>query len=260
MPEKIRDDYIVPMLDRGLSILEYIYDKKRPAGVREIATALDIPKATVYRLLYTLKKHGYVTQDESDQYRLGLTYITYSSQLKNQWDFLSAVRPILKKAVEEIGETINISILYNDTAIILDSLQGEEFFISRNLIPITPLYCSAMGKIFLANYTDSELKNYIRKTNFKPRTVSTITTGGTLMKELDSIKEKGIAYDREEYEYGLTCIGRGIYKNGELLSAISISGPTSRLKHKGFEKLESQLSACGDEIENLIERVDISLF
>lgn len=60
--------------------------------------------------------------------------------------------------------------------------------------------------------------------------------------------ETGTAHDREEYEYGLTCMAKGVYFKGMLIAGVSLSGPTSRLEHKGMERLEEALADVADAL------------
>lgn len=74
------------------------------------------------------------------------------------------------------------------------------------------------------------------------------------IKEKENILKTKIAYDLEEYEYGLTCIGTPITVNNKVLAAISVSGPTTRLKYKTFENLEKALKETAKKIEDNIAK------
>ena len=61
-------------------------------------------------------------------------------------------------------------------------------------------------------------------------------------KEKETFFETKITYDNEEFEYGLSCISTAVYNNeGKIIAALSVSGPSSRLIHKGYEELEKRL-------------------
>ena len=116
------------------------------------------------------------------------------------------------------------------------------------------MYCSSIGKVFLANMNNKELEDYFSNEDFNLRTVNTITSMEKFLDEKDTILGKNIAYDNEEYEYGLTCISAPIYNfNKEIVACISISGPTSRLKFKGLEKIENKLLNITNKISSSVE-------
>ncbi|MDO5301140.1 MAG: IclR family transcriptional regulator [Tissierellia bacterium] len=244
-----KDQYIVPMVARAVDILSYLSREGGFHGIHEISYVLDIPKATVFKVLYTLQQAQFITKNAEDQYALGLAFLTFSSELKNNLDFRTYTKPIMERVARNCGESVNLGLLMDDTVVVMDTAKGEDFFIVRQLIPYSPLYCSGMGKIFLSSFTQEEFEDYLRRTELAPRTVSTLTDPGALNEDRLRTREKGLGYDREEYEYGLTCIATGIHHQGKLLAAVSISGPTSRLKHKGMGAMEEAVLELAREME-----------
>lgn len=243
-----KSDYTVPMVEKALQILRFLLEHNDEFSIGDIATALDIPKTSVFKILHTLETERFVTKDASDRYSLGFGFIPYDAEVKNRWDFTKVTRPIMERATAACGESLNLGILADDAIVMLDTIPGEEFFIIRHLIPVAPLYCSSIGKIFLSEYSEERFAEYIARHTLTPRTISTLTTPEALRADLDEVLETGTAHDREEYEYGLTCMAKGIYSEGELIAGISLSGPTSRLKHKGMERLEGILADVADAL------------
>ena len=71
-PHKKQLNYVVPGLDRGLEVLEALSQDKRPATVAELTKRLDLPRSSVFRILCTLERKGYVEADASGKaYELG---------------------------------------------------------------------------------------------------------------------------------------------------------------------------------------------
>lgn len=261
MDKQVKSEYIVPMLDKTLQILDYLRQHTGYSRIAEISNELDIPKGTVFRILYTLSLANFVTKDKEDRYSLGVAFINYGSTLKNEWDILTLTRPLMEEAAKEIGETINIGIATEKKdIIILDSIAGEDFFIARHLIPVTPMYCSSIGKIFLSQMGEEELEDYLENQEFVPKTISTITSKEGLLKELEEVREKNLAFDREEYTYGLTCVGSGVFVNDKLQVGISITGPTTRLEHKGMKRIEEKVQSLAKAIEEIPGLVNLLVF
>ena len=70
----------------------------------------------------------------------------------------------------------------------------------------------------------------------KKYTKHTIDNYKDLIAELKDVREKRYSVDREEQEIGLYCIGAPILdRNGKAIAAISISGPTARMKNKELD-------------------------
>ncbi len=243
-----KPDYTVPMVDKALQILHFLLENGGAHGIGDIASRLNLPKASVFKILYTLEGEHFVAKDSEDRYRLGLGFIPYDAEVRNRWDFTTVTRPIMERAVREMGESLNLGICADDAIVMLDTVAGEEFFIMRHLIPVAPLYCSAIGKIFLAEYEADDLARYLARHELAPRTISTLTTREALTADLQDVVETGTAHDREEYEYGLTCMAKGVYFEGKLIAGVSLSGPTSRLEHKGMDRLENILADVADAL------------
>ena len=243
-----KSDYTVPMVEKALQILHFLLENGGAHGTGDIASRLNLPKTSVFKILYTLEKEHFVAKDREDRYRLGLGFIPYDAEVRNRWDFTTVTRPIMERAVAEMGESLNLGICADDTIVVLDTVAGEDFYIMRHLIPVAPLYCSAIGKIFLAEYEEEALEAYLARHELAPRTISTLTTKEALTADLRDVVETGTAHDREEYEYGLTCMANGVYFKGKLIAGVSLSGPTSRLEHKGMDRLEEALADVADAL------------
>lgn len=250
------DINIITMVDRAMNIIEYIYNSTDAIGVSKIAKDLDLPKATVFRILNTLEKWDLVKKINADnKYILGASNIKYGEKAKNEFDIVTIATPYMEKLSNDIGETINLGMKYQDDALILKSIEGESSILVSKLIPITPLHCSSIGKLFLSEFNDKELKKYF-SSNLSKRTINTITNIKEFIDEEGNIINSSIAHDNEEYEYGLTCIASPIKnKNGKAIAGISISGPTTRLQYKNLEYLEKKLKSTTETISNELNKI-----
>src|SRR5215469_13294805 len=68
----MKPNYMVPALDRGLEVLELLSQGGQAATVAEITQQLKLPRASVFRILWTLQHKGFVETDASGKlYHLG---------------------------------------------------------------------------------------------------------------------------------------------------------------------------------------------
>lgn len=249
------DKYLVAMVERASKIINYIYEKKTPVKIAEISSNLGIAKATVYRILYTLKKFGYIEQDENDEYLLGLAFVVYGSYIQSNLDIKKIAKPYMEKLADLSGESVNLGIYYKDSVVTIEDVKGEDFYLVSRLIPVSPLNCSSMGKLYLSDYSEEDLETYFKEEKFEKRTINSIIKIEEFREDRENILKTGLSYDIEEYEYGLTCIARGLRdENGNLLATISVSGPSTRLKFKGIEKIEASLMEISQELEANINK------
>ena len=171
----------------SFKILEAISSSASYVGVSQLSKKTSLPKTTVFRLLETLHYLGLIKQNDKQEYMLGRAFLKYIDRVKNQEDLVSVSTPFLKEFASEIGETINLGILYNDEVIYLKSIRGERFTFRVQLLPVAPLYNSSLGKIFLSTFSNEALEDYIHKTTFEKTTINTIVDIDKFKEEIDKV-------------------------------------------------------------------------
>lgn len=117
-----------------------------------------------------------------------------------------------------------------------------------------PLYNSAMGKAVLAEFSEEQYTDYLEKHPLIPYTEYTITNALRLKKEIQTVKETHIAFDDEEIERDIFCIGASIVKNEQIIGAFSVSMPKYRLTDETKEQIISALKQTKSEIEQRIQK------
>lgn len=245
----------ITMVDRAVLILEEIFLADEYIGVSEIAQSLGLPKATVYRILNTLYQRNFVEKDdETDKYKLGLTFIQYGEKVKSKLNIKTVSEEFMEKLSQNLGETVNLGISHDGNIINIFSIEGESSTLVSKLIPISPLHCSSTGKILLSQMSDDEIEEYFNSHEIQKRTINTIVKYEDFRKEREKILKERVAFDNEEYEYGLTCIASPITNvNGETIAALSVSGPTTRLKFKGINYIIEELRKISTQISERLK-------
>jgi DNA-binding IclR family transcriptional regulator len=114
-----------------------------------------------------------------------------------------------------------------------------------------PLYCSAMGKIYMAFGHQDYVASYweSHQEQIQPLTRNTITELSAMYDELADIREHSLAMDKEENELGVSCIAVPVFDiHGRVPYAISISLSTSRMKQVGEKNLFKPLRETAEAI------------
>ncbi|AQP53006.1 transcriptional regulator, IclR family protein [Vagococcus penaei] len=226
-----------------------IINESGSSGVSELAERLEIPKTTVFRIIKTLEYSRVLKQLDNDTYTLDYRLAGYANSVFKDNQLTDMATPYMEELCQSFSETVNLGILYEEQVVIIKSVEGDFYQLQAALVPVSPLYCSGMGKLFLCDYTDEELVEYFK--NRKRRTVNTVTSVAEFKKQAQEIKATGLSIDAEEYEYGLTCFAVPIVnQSGEIICAISISGPTNRLDYKGVDTIKKQLMVQARRLEN----------
>src|SRR3954447_16187095 len=240
----------VQSVDRALTILEMLA-REGEAGVTEIAADLGVHKSTAFRLLATLEAHRLVEQDgDRGRYRLGVGNLRLAGATTARLDLVTEARPGCRPLAADTGETVNITVRSETSALYLDQVAGSSAVQSHNWVgQHIPLHATSNGKVLLSELTDAELKGAVRAL---PRvTDRTVTSRAKLKAELAEVREAGYAVAVDELEIGLTAAAAPIRSaHGDVIASMSISGPTFRLTEEKLETAIPMLVAAATEVSH----------
>lgn len=223
----------VAMVSRAMAILNYLSAKEKPVGISEIAKDMGLPKATVFRILNSLEEWDAVECKEGSGYHLGCFLIKLGKSAGQNTSLIDVCAPHMQRIAKEIGENLNLSIEYENAMLSIYSTNITSLVLSPKSIPISPLYCSSMGKAALAYLDEERFKAYFKRQDLRKRTQYTLTTQEELERECESIRKTGVAFDNQEYEEGLYCVSVPILNGeGNLIACMGASGGYSRMVGK----------------------------
>ena len=246
------DENRMSAVERTMLILETL-SKAEAINLENMAKMTALPKATLLRFLSSLISLGYVYRDSADQYHLTLKMFMVGSRSLSHIDLVSTAKPFAKKLSQELGETVHMGILEDDEAVYV--LKEESSYTLRmysRVGKIIPLYCTAIGKVFLSEMSDEELDGYLSTHTLKPFTPKSLDESG-LRAELKEIHTRGWAIDREEHEENIVCIASPIRDySGKAVAAISASWPVFRFSREDLDKNASLVSETACEISSIL--------
>ncbi|MDQ0964163.1 DNA-binding IclR family transcriptional regulator [Streptomyces sp. B4I13] len=240
----------VQSVDRAISVLE-ILAQRGEAGVSEVAAEIDVHKSTAFRLLGALEARGLVEQaGDRGKYRLGFGIVRLAGAVTGRIDITQQGRPVCEELAEEIGETVNIAVLQEHYAVNLYQVHGPGAVTAQNWVgQLTPLHATSSGKILLAHLPAEERTALLAEAGLKKVTPHTITARTKLEKNLAEARERGYAWAREELEIGLHAMAAPIRnRDGEVIAALSASGPSYRLTDERLHELSPVLLKGAEEI------------
>lgn len=241
-------------VDRALTILNILQESKEPLGVTEIGLKMGIHKSSVYRILNTLAKKGYVSQDpRTERYSLGLKLVELGMIVLERMEIREIARPHLKFLMEASKEVAHLVALQDGEAIYIDKYEypGPVKMASRIGARI-PLYCTAVGKVLLAYQSEEYVNNVIAK-GLRRRTPNTITDPTKLKEELEHVRTNGYACDIEENEVGIRCVAAPIFNHlGKVVFACSISGLVMTMTESKIKECAELVRDAGKEISAAI--------
>lgn len=231
-------------VDRALGLLTEIMDAQHPLTFGELAESSGLAKSTLSRLLSSLENATLVSRTSTGAFRSGAALSRFAySHLPNE-ELLEFAEPAMAALGEATGETINLAVLLGHEVEQISQVDcsfhigGVNWGVSR-----VPLHCSALGKVFLAHGAQLPKGRLARLT---PRS---ITKRSELAAQCEVIRERGWSIADSELETGLIAIAAPIFRhNGEIIAAMSISGPTMRMTREVSEDYAQLLLAQTSEV------------
>lgn len=196
-------------IDRAAQLLVRVVESSEPPSIGELSAGAGLPKSTTSRLVSALERQGLVQRlGERGRLRPGPVLLRYASRDASQ-TLVELAAPSLRRLADASGETINLAVPGPDG---VEHLAQED---TAHYVGVTdwvgrrvPFELAANGKCFL-------------------------TFGGAGHAQSAEIRANGYATSIDELEVGLTAMAAPVLGvNGAAIAALSISGPTTRLKQR----------------------------
>ena len=239
----------VQSVDRALTVLDLLAQRGE-VGVTELAADLAVHKSTAFRLVTALERRQLVEQvGDRGKYRLGLGILRLAAATTGRLEVTREGQAVCERLARELGETVNIAILDEGSAVNVLQEFGNAAVGSRNWIGRrTSLHATSSGKVLLA-HADETLRKAVLGEPLERHTERTVTDPVELRRQLDRTLERGWAATDEELEVGLTALAAPIRDgSGKVVAAVSISGPSYRLTVESFELVAVPLVEGAAEI------------
>lgn len=221
---------LVASLEKGLKVIEAFDQERSRLTIAEVAEATGMTRAAARRYLITLAHLGYMRHEDKvfsltpAVLRLGQSYL-HSARLPR------IVQPALYRLAYAVGEAASAGVLDHDQLVCVAAVSAGQL-ISVTLQPGTriPAYCTANGRVLLANLPQADLERFLERVRPEPITEYTIVDKDRLALDLARTRTQGYALVDQELELGLRTIAVPL-KNfrGEVLAALNISVHANRL-------------------------------
>lgn len=240
---------------KALDILLSFRDGPGEQGISEISSRLGIPKATVYRLVDTLRAKGFLFRDPAtDKYRLGLTLFELGELAAASVDLRKIAFPIMTELRDRTNESVVLYIRDGFHRICLEMVECRHVLrqfteVGRRL----PLGAGACGKLLLAHMSAEDIEKYLREGFIVRYTDNTITDPSVLRTHLATIRKEGYAISIGERIQGVSSVAAPVLDtNGRVVAALGISGPTVRIHAENLEQYRVLVISAAKEISSLL--------
>lgn len=210
-----RAKHLSSTLIKGLDVLSLISAQERGLTVPELAQALDAPRSNIIRLLNSLQLYGLIHQTGRQWKSTAMFHSWVSRDRYHQMK--SRYRPVLEKVARETGELVLLGMHEGNGIVHIDYIESD------HAIRVAPapqtrhnLRVNALGKLALSRRPDLEQS----------------IEDPVLLKELQEVRDTGVAWNREESVQGMIALAHPGFHNIPAEPMIAVAWPIFRFSEK----------------------------
>ncbi|MFG1943515.1 IclR family transcriptional regulator [Nonomuraea sp. NPDC048826] len=217
---------LVKSAERTVRILETLAASPHTLTLAELQQRTGFPRSSLHALMRTLVELNWVETDAArSAFGIGPHALLTGTAYLDKDPALPYAQATLEDLREETGQTAHFA--RRDEAHVL-YLATRESRDAHHIIPRVgrrlPAHVTALGQVLIAQLTDDEVKALLPDP-LQAITEHTITDLGKLTAELDQVRTRGWAYEREQGTSGVACVAVPVDYRIPATDAISCSMP-----------------------------------
>ncbi len=241
----------IQSVERAIDIINAIADKRGPLGLVELSQLLNLPKTTIFSLVKTLRKKGFLLQDPSSKkYGLGFALFELGAIQMAELEIQRVASPLLDQLANNLDLECRLGVWHQKSVIVTQ--HAHPFSKNRppgQIGPRIPAYCTALGKAILAHLPAEDLEDYLNTVELIGYTPATITDAKKLRKQLQAIQKQGYSVADGELVLYRLAIGAPIFgPERQIEGAISIGLDPQQAALPKMDILSSQLLRTAHEL------------
>ena len=240
----------------ALAIVERVAELQ-PVGASDLARQMQLPKATVHRLLLALEAYGWLERDGGARPRWSVTVKPIGiggRAIERASGLRMAALSVMDALRHETGETVHLGLLYGDRMLLIERVDG--FRSVGIFLPAGTswdLTWSSSGRAILANLSEEDRREFLRTPRYRRRSETDVIPVEELAAELALIRQRGFAISVGSPGANSSSIGAAIFdRKGAPFAGLSISGAVDRLR-------EPELVALAPHLVEAARRISMGM-
>lgn len=237
-------------VDRAIDVLNAFGRHAPELNIDQIAAAAKLPRATVYRILYTLERRGLVRFDtEALTYRLGFAFLTYGDLVSSSIDLRHEAEEAMLHLYDQTRQTVLLAVDQGDTLVYIFRKENPEGLKVASLEGRTrPLVFGAFGTVIMA-YLDEARLQKVLSAPIPPFTPATVVDPGVIRDRLARVHTEQVWAEAGEAILGVTGIAAPVFDaNRKFIGAAGLDGPSVQLAGEALERAKHLVQAAANQI------------
>ncbi|MDQ2052690.1 IclR family transcriptional regulator [Natronolimnohabitans sp. A-GB9] len=232
-----------------VDIIETVSELEQ-ATLTELSDELDMPRSTLHGYLTTLVEQNYLRK-EDNQYALSLQVFTHGARAQRMNPLYRESKQFLKQMADQTKEIAWLVVEEYGRGICLRKAKGELAVQPyKRMGARISLHDTAAGKAILAQCPESRVRSIADEHELAARTENTITDVEELLVELETVRDRGVAFNDEESIEGFRAVASPVSSPDGRIGAVVVSGPKNRLQGDRFtESIPEIVSGAANALE-----------
>ena len=255
----LREPRYSQSLERGLAILSCFTPKRPVLGIADIADELGMSRSTTHRYVITLVALGYLEQEASRKYRLGLRVTDLGMAALGSTGLAEHAHPYLEELRARTSYTASLAVLDGTEIVYVDRVRSFRRGL-RSSDPgpqpgsRLPAYCTALGKMLLAHLPDDARRRALAETRLAKRGPNTLSSKRALREQLADVREAPLAIADRELDDELCAIAAPVRDGGrEVVAAAGVAAQTAMIS------IDEMIEALGPHVIAAADRISARL-
>jgi IclR family acetate operon transcriptional repressor len=235
-------------LNKAIDILVNLGQVPEGMSLPDISLMVGQPKSTIHRLLTALEGRRFVRYEPDTRlWKIGVEAFAVGSAFLRNRDIAGFARPVMQALVNDSGETASLYVEDDGEIVCIGQIECRQTMrVIARPGGRAKMHASGSGKAILAFFSDGHLNEVVERHGLTAATEKTIHTPQALRSNLERVRRQGFAIDDEENALGIRCVAAPVFDHtGEVIAAISISGPSARIVDARIPQLGERVRAAG---------------
>ncbi len=230
-------DAYVQSFARGLDVIRSFSARTPAQTLSQVAERTGLTRAGARRILLTLQTLGYVESQERF-FRLTPRILDLGFAYLSSMPMWNVAEPVMEALVVQVSESSSAAVLDGtDIVYVLRVPTRKIMRIGLGVGSRLPAYCTAMGRMLLADLPEDEMLRRLEQSDRQAQTKHTITEVDALRAKVEQARRQGWCLVNQELEEGLIAVAAPLVNHaGRTIAALNISGQVNRTNAKAMQE------------------------
>ena len=233
----------IQSLERAFAILEAVARNSEGINLADLSKTVGLHNSTTFHLVKTMMQLGYMEHvRDSKRYRIGSGLFTLAAGALDENAFLALATPVLESLTAVTGEAAHFAVRSANSVVVIARTSGAGLLqMVDRAGSQRPAHATALGKVLLSALNDAQIRHVLGNETLHRFTPRTIVERGALLREIEEVRRKGVAFDDGEFDEEVRCAAVPVYDfAGRIAGALGVSGPVWRIPLQSLQAKAQQ--------------------